>query len=168
MGILVALLSATGLSKALATFIAYVVVIAIVVGAVAIGWHRMVATPYIEQGVAKQKALDAPIIAKLTERATRAETDLETAIDANAQLGKDVDALRAQVTIANAATARMSALATQARETAARISAELKARARQDADEISRLKAIADGPAVRDACAAATSIMADLAKWMHA
>jgi hypothetical protein len=66
---------------------------------------------------------------------------------------------------ANANIVELKTLAEKARAQARKAIAEIQARVKRDADEIARLTAIANGPAVADACAKADEYLTKLANW---
>jgi hypothetical protein len=146
----------------LAELIVYGVLALGLIGGTALAWHTYVAKPYyvrgVNDGIAKQKKLDAPIIAKLTG-------ERDQALAANNTLQASVATLTRNISDQNASMAQLRVLADRARAQAKAALASVQAQVKRDADEIARLTAVANGPAVADACARATDYLTQLAVW---
>lgn len=152
----------------LASAIVYVIGAGVVAGGVVYLWESKVHHPYVAEGRKLQLAEDGPKIALETKRADAAESRLAVTLDANQQLANDVEHLRVDAQTSAATIDHIRKLADQARATAQRLMADMKALAAKDAEEITQLRATASGPPVlKDACAQGDRILSALAAWRH-
>lgn len=124
-----------------------------------------IAEPYRVEGDLRTKEKLQPRIDNLTSERDQARADVREALAANATLQNSVGTLETKLKDANANIVELKTMAEKARAQARKAIAEIQARVKRDADEISRLTAVANGPTVTDACAKADEYLAKLAIW---
>ena len=146
--------------------VAIVVGVAVLAGFGAYSFHRFTES-YVADGKAAQLKVDQPIIDKLTADLKTANSQRDLALDANEKLGKDIDQLKLEVVASNETIDRLSKLSNEARATAKRLKGQIDALIAKGAQDDARLRAIAAGAPIADACATADRLMNELAVWVR-
>lgn len=167
-------LVAKKVGETFAPVIVWGVVVLVAVVAVGTVWQTTVRGPYIADGKAAQEKADKPIIAKLTLERDQARADLAAVTTerdamkaANDKLGADVAELRGRVDEQTAAIKRYQAAIAKAKAEATAAKQAAQRAADDAAAEINRLAALAAGPAIQNAAAAAQQILDDLADYVR-